>query len=605
MNGVNGNKGPTLVEQPLAQSTGPQESVEGRSSWGMTVSCEEGMSLLQEAVNESLQTGDNKALDERKTALPSQKVDTSPEELGFEDSVEHLENLDSLIDVQNEDGEEVAYFDAAEMEDKYQWVTDSELKEAEQRATKALDGGRFAKVKMAANKLKSAFSHFVQKLRPTPKVAGMMAEAVTEFVDKSAPEGATKAEVMKEAAHAANLLGDNPEALLNEMEAKDMGDTVAALRKEIKVATKANLGKMKSRLLDPSNVRDIPATQGMSPKMTELMVNATLIASKLADPKGGEANAIKDRGYLWGKIPKSKYAVMEWLLRMPPEMAVAALSTHPRLKGTNFLAQFNKLQAEFTPDSGKIKFNDHVEMPFGGMAEVETEGTPEDVFESGALSMFEEAEEAASQNEDAFVKRTIVGKAHTEAGHAGVVSAQILKDGLGKLNKGTETKVTDGIHDGVKEKYLQDQDMQKAKAAKEVLKDYPNAIASEGLQRKYRNKYAGGLLPAAQDTADGIYKDLHKEVQSLVKGEAPDRTWGYDAMNVANAIMVDCGFAVFKSKDSSEEITMTMHGSQDEGLREEDMAAKALAHIDTLATLGVNALIEQLRNNPVISEARL
>ena len=606
MDSIGGGKGPTLVDQPLGQPAEPTTNPEGQVSWGMTVSPEEGMVLLQKAVNESFPAGEAKALDQRTASVRSDSTSSSSEELTLEDAQRHLGDLEGLAGKQIEDGDIVKYFGAKDVTDRYQWVSDQAVKQAEKDVSKTIDGSRIGKVKRAANKLKSAFSHFIQKFRSTPKVADMMAEAVVELVDISVPKGATDDQVITETAHAANLLGNNPEELFSEMETKGMSDTVSALRSEFKVATKKNLGKMKSLILDPENARGIPATNGMSPKMTELMVNGALIIAKLADSNGTDASQIKGRGYLFGKIPESKYQIMEWLLNMEPDVAVNIMSKHPRLAGTNFAERMQSLEEEFTPVSDDGVFAPNDTLPFGGVKD-RIANTPEDIFESGAVRMFEDAESLAQGNEDAFLARTSIGKDFVEAGQPGLFAAQLLLEGMNALKK-VETKEPRALADA-KEEYLLEKQLNSAKEKAEAMGGHPKSIAAQATQFKYRHQYASGLLGNERKLGEQLYKDVSKFVKEgmIEKNNLDGSSWrDQNTVSLTHAILVHCDYAVYEKSKSENNILMTLHGSKHEGIPEQDQAKEALRLLNMLQSDGLGAVCKELYSGdkgPVLVEA--
>ena len=588
-----------------------------------------GASVTKEGVNTPLKEGiDQKATpDTSIEARSTQQLSNPGEEVTVEMAINHLELLGDAI---KDDMGEGRIDNPAVVPDEIQWVEDTEVRQAEKASSAALKP--FKALKEGAAKLKQAVFKFVHHFRTNSEVGTGVAKAAGELAGAKVDGGATVQEATEEVAQ----MLESPKALLSGLEQQGMHEAVEDLRGMFKVATAKNLAKMKSKLMQPEVRGQMNAVEGMSEEKAEMIINGALIASKLANPTGGkDASGIEGRGYIWGRVPAEKYDLVEWVLGMDPEMAIKVLSTHPRLANTTFAADLRRIDRQADDVVRGPRVFTEGPVTIDGVRPATREviaNSVEDIFEDGALPMFEQAEIEAENN--TFLSlREQAGARFKEIGMTEVVSQPIIEEGLKHLkkNKWVPEKSAKNVEGWTAS--TSNNDAVRSMARKEVIeKKYgftPDDVATMAQHRTLRNKYkSGDALPEdqAQEIA-GVYKDLHKEVKSLMKGLTKEG--GEDMMShedfeenttlLTNGIMVNCGYAVYTDHKSADGITDTFHGvfEQDfDGMTPEQqgqaifdlkaaMATRALELVSVLATQGPDELADLLVKHPAVYESGL
>lgn len=638
-----GVEGPIPRINPITTSepTKTEEAtLEGKTSTGALVT--------KEGVNTPLKDG----IDQR--ATPDTSIeDRNPqlvptEEVTVEVAANHLELLSDTVN-DNLDGDQ--YFEnPAVVPDELQWVRDEDVA---QLADVKAAFNPFKSIKDGAQRLGRALTKFVQHFRAEKDVTQEMAGAMAKLTEAKVNDGDS---VKGAAKSVAEMLEDSPKKLLEGLEAQGLNDVVADLKNTFKVATAKNLAKMKSRLVQPEVMQGMNAVQGMSEQKAELIINGALILAKLANAGGGtDSSSIEGRGYLVGRIPNEKFQVVEWLLSLDPEVAMLVIKTHPRLRDTNFAAELR---------SADRKVDDAVLSPVGERDEAigpwtENGGRPmrarekvansvEDIFEEGALPMFEHEEAVAElsdnikafmdkrKNEVAKERRERAGKHFEDTGLK--VTPELLAEGISKLQQIPDPDVSRDFKLKIqehKEKFgsIAEQAAAKArdKTAQRQLEAERNAAVEQLMNEhtRLRAKYDdtnGSKLPEEQlQTVTKVYEKLHKEMNGLMFTRTSKDGVGLfnrdnSKANVklfTNAVMVACGYAVYRDENGASGIIDTLHGVREQnyqGMSDEDaaaamvnketkMAQAALSYVQLLKAGGPEALSEMLKGNPVLAKA--
>lgn len=593
---------------------------EGKIPGGASVKREEGASTPVKDGSSNKATPD-KTIEDR-TAQPLLN-----EEITVEAAVNYLESLSESI---NDNRGDEYVENPAQTPEELQWVTDDEVREAESDVKTAF--GPFESLKQGASRLKRALLEFVNKFRASKEVVPEMANAMSKLAEARVEGGAT----VKEASEAvATLLEESPKALINELKQQGLHDVVADLQASFRVATAKNLAKMKSKLVQPEVLNKMKAVQGMSQEKAELVVNGALILAKLANAGGGKnASSIAGRGYIFGRIPSDKFELVKWVLDMDSDMALDVLAKHPRLANTTFAEDVRSLDRKAgNTVLGPRQFTEGpvTEEGVRPTTREAVAGSVEDIFEDGALPVFERAE-AEKQFQDDFnafleltknkvlsERRERAGQHFKETGMAGAISEDIVKAGLEDLKK---TKWNPSTSNN---------DAAKIIALKESMeKKYGfslDSVAVMAQHHNFRRKYiSGDALPEAQaQEIAGVYRDLHKEVRGLMKNLTKDDGEGLmshndfedNSVRMTNAIMVNCGYCVYTEPKSPDAITDTFHGALEQdfdGMTPEQqgeaifshkamMAQRALDFVSVLARKGPNKLADLLAEHPAVYES--
>ena len=624
-----GVKGP-IPNTPITTSepvTTEEVEKEGKIPGGPSVKKEGGATPVKDGSGHKA-TSDTSIEDRSTQQLPKANEDATVEE-----AANYLEQLSYGIN-DNQGDEYLA--NPAELPDELEWVTDKEAREAESEAKTAFKP--FESLKQGASRLKRALFKFVNKFRANKEVVPEITNAMAELVKAKVNGGATLQEATAEVAQ---ILEKSPKELMAHMDQLGLKTVVSQLRTSLRVATRKNLAKMKSRLLQPEVLSQMKAVEGMSKGEAELMVNCALVASKLANAgTSGDATTIKGRGYLFGRIPKSKYENMEWILSQRPEVAIEMLANHPRLQGMNLGAKLRS-HARHEQDAvmgprvikeGPVT-EDNVRP---GTIREKVADSVEDIFEDGALPMFEKAE--ADSESWLIDLREEAAHRYEQTGMLGVVTDKLLTEGFKNLNKVLDPDVR-------RDYKLKTQDHRKkfgpvveAAAAKARRIIEKNQIESERTKaretlinedKELRAKYDdtnGSKLPEEQlNVIAKAYEKLYKEINGLMvvrtskdgagllnRADATD-----NAAKLTNAVMVACGYAVFRTDNSAEAIIDTFHGVREQDFKgksendianaitqkEADMAAAAVSYVKLLKTEGPEGLAQMLRGNPVVAQA--
>ena len=615
---------PVTTTEP---STTDEVTQEGKIPGGSTVKVEGGSTPVKDGSDVKGTT--DTPIEERNT----QQLPDTNEEVTVEESANHLELLSDAI--KDDNGDEYIK-NPAQIPDELQWVTDDEFKEALGDVKTAFKP--FESIKSGAKRLGQALSNFVQKFRANKEMVPEMANAMAQLVDTKVEDG----ESVKQASESVGkLLEESPKALLKELEAQGLHETVSDLKESFKVATSKNLAKMKSKLVQPEAMKGMRAIQGMSQEKAELVINGALIAAKLANAGGGsDASSLEGRGYLLGRIPAEKFKMVEWVLNMDPEMVIEVLSTHPRLASTTFAADLRSADRK----EGDAVYGPRMEAegPITKEGSIPTArekiaDSIEDIFEDGALPMFEEAEAGAELHDNfkAFLekkknsvlleRRERAGQRFKETGMSDAISQEILQAGISHL-KETGFKRENENNDILRVQYLKEQARQRFG----FNKRFPvhNDAAVMGEHRLLRNKYkSGDALPEdqAQEIA-GIYKDVHKEVRGLMRtltekdGEEflDADAFEENAVRLTNAMLVNAGYAVFTDPKSQDNIIDTFHAAFEhdfDGMTPEEigkavfqnkaaMAQRVLQFMELLAKEGPIECMKSLSENPAVNESQ-
>lgn len=562
---------------------------------------------------ETVTVGDNKTPHTDGIA-PNATSDTPIEDRYTQPSLEEVNKyLEFLSENIPDDDRNEHIENPADLPPEVDPISGSEVRQAEKESVNALKP--FKALKKGFAKLKQAVLKFVNHFRTHSDVGVAVAKAAGQLAEAKVNEGASGQEAAEDVAK----MLKSPEALLSGLEQQGMQETVDELRKAFKVATTKNLAKMKSKLMEPEVRAQMKAIEGIDDDKAELIINGALILSKLADP--GEGGSIESRRYIFGRIPAEKYDVVKWLLDMEPKAAIQAISSHPRLKGTSVA-------------EGLLESTEHF-------------------FETGALRMFEEAETVAElhDNFEAFLKerkngvmkerRERAGQRYKDIGMAGVVSNELLQEGIKQLKKAKDPDASRDFKLRVQkhtERYGSFAEVAEAAAAKARKHagrrelEARQAAAKEKLfsaHQRIRTQYddaRGSKLSEEQlQNVTDTYKKLHKEINGLLVTRTKRDGEGWlnrenaeeNAARITNAIMVTCGFSVFRSEDSADQIIDTLHGVREqsyEGMSESDaaaamvdteaqMAQAALSYVQLLKNEGPDTLVEILRSNPLVAQA--
>ena len=332
-----GNVGGTGSTPPVTTSTTvDQKEVDqkGKVPGGPEVTKGGGSTPIKDGSNSVETTVSEKKIDTRKTEL---KHD-------FEVTVSH-----------DDDGDEDVFMNPVQGEHELTLFSEEDIKQLETAALReegllfedALDNAvdtmkkeskAMKSFKKVGAKIADAFRAFANVFRPEPKVAEALAKGTAQLVDV-AVAGMDEKEAEAVASEIATGLKDDPNAVLKDMEARGLSEVVADIKDTMRVATKKNLTRMKSKLMD--SAANFPALQDMSTEARELIINATLCAAKLGNPgdKKTDVTQLISRGYVVGKIPVAKLRLVETVLNQAPESAVSTLKGW--LTDTNFGSQID------------------------------------------------------------------------------------------------------------------------------------------------------------------------------------------------------------------------------------------------------------------------
>ena len=336
--GPDGIKGTGLTPQSIATDASKDVKPEGKTA--------SGVKITQEIVPKtSIRTG-AAAKDLTETKKPLAEFDVGVERLDGENEqnvffgavgdTTQVENLpDDLTEPKTAAIREAGklYEDA---------LSTRELETSEAILTshaKILD-----KMTTLKEKVIAAWASFVSNFRPSADTANVMGKGVGQLVDLSS--GGDEAKAKEAVDEIAGQLESNPGAVLKSMEKKGLHQVVSYIMGSIKVANNKNLGAIKQTLIDHS--ANFPALKGMSLKARDIMINGTLIVARIgnAGGKGRDVVQLESRGYIVGKMPAAKLLLVESVLSMDPEQAMARLEEWhagtEKMKGTNFKKALNK-----------------------------------------------------------------------------------------------------------------------------------------------------------------------------------------------------------------------------------------------------------------------
>ena len=572
--GPGGVKGTGQIPQiTVTDPSGKEVDLEGKTTTGSKVTKES-------APGTPIQTG-AKAKDPSETKKLLADFDVRVEEWDDEDEADVM--FDAVDDMTKAESlpEDMRELQTAALKDAGVLFEDALSPEDLEVSTQTLTSSSkiLAKVTEFKEKLTTAWATFVNKFRPSSETANAMANGVGQLVDISTDGNEANGQEVEEIA---TQLQSNPSAVLQSMEEKGLHQVVGEIKDTIKVANTKNLGVIKQTLSDHSE--SFPALRGMSPKARNIMINGALIAARIGNAgKGSDVVHLESRGYIIGKMPPEKMRLVETVLSMEPEQAIAKLeewhegagNASGRTKtGTNFKKALREVAAEEALDGVGSLFG-------GNEVEVDQNPAPRQVNKEVTernMAVHEQKKGASRKTLDARdrVLDDIRDPSKTKLKPA----SERNLEGLSEMFDEGEVKGTPVSPVQTDEQATKISQMKRERAR-------ANKMTVEK-QEKLEQELAGLVHAKERVLKDGLTDLIAKEMKgvedSLVAGMQKAGASKEEAGLLANGVMVRLHLAAWTDEDSSSEVTHLGAVSLEEEYGNAKEAAGKLAEQD-LATV--------------------